>query len=105
VKFFIDARSADKKIRKDYEAAESEFNKKGTKIPVGLWPSLRSKKTGDDWIDDNLKALVNLIAGKNETDMPIRVKSYLGPIAEYHSIHRDGEVESEIYDLLLDGKI
>lgn len=105
VKFFIDARSADKKIRKDYEAAESEFKKKGTKIPVGLWPSLRSKKTGDDWIDDNLKALVNLIAGKNETDMPIRVKSYLGPIAEYHSIHRDGEVESEIYDLLLDGKI
>ncbi|AVW93885.1 DUF87 domain-containing protein [Vibrio parahaemolyticus] len=105
VKFFSDARSADKKIRKAYELAESEYKKKGTKIPQGLWPSLRSTKSGDDWIDDNLKALINLIVGKNETDMPIRVKSYLGPIAEYHSINRDGEVEAEIYDLLLEGKI
>lgn len=105
VKFFADARSADKKIRKAYELAESEYKKNGTKIPQGLWPSLRSKKSADDWIDDNLKALINLIVGKNETDMPIRVKSYLGPIAEYHSVNRDGEVEAEIYDLLLEGKI
>lgn len=104
-KFFTDARSADKKIRKEYELAEREYKKNGTKIPAGLWPSLRSKKSSDDWLDDNLKALVNLIAGKNETDMPIRVKSYLGPIADYHSVSRDGEVEAEIYKLLLQGKI
>lgn len=105
VKFFTDARSADKKIRKEYEAAEREHKKNGTKIPTGLWPSLRSQRSGDDWLDDNLKALTNLIVGKNETDMPIRVKSYLGPITEYHSVNRTGEVESEIYDLLLSGKI
>lgn len=105
VKFFSDARSADKKIRKDYEAAEREFKKNGTKIPTGLWPSLRSEKAKDDWFDDNLKALANLIVGKNETDTPIRVKSYLGPIAEYHSVNRNSEVEAEIYDLLLNGKI
>lgn len=103
--FFANARSADKKIRKEYELAEREYKKNQTKIPAGLWPSLRSKKTSDDWLDDNLKALVNLIVGRNETDMPIRVKSYLGPIADYHSVSRDGEVEAEIYELLLQGKI
>ncbi|ALU43578.1 helicase HerA domain-containing protein [Pseudoalteromonas rubra] len=105
VKFFTDARSADKKIRKEYEVAEREFKTKGTKIPNGVWPSLRSKKAGDDWLDDNLKALCNLIVGKNETDMPIRVKSYLGPIADYHSVSRSTEVEAEIYEYLVSGKI
>ncbi|WP_367143351.1 ATP-binding protein [Pantoea stewartii] len=105
VKFFTNARDADKKIRKAYEAAEKEAKNKDASVPNGLWRSLRSKKDGDDWLDDNLKALVNLIVGKNETDMPIRVKSYLGPIAEYHSNNRSGDVESEIYQLLLNGKI
>ncbi|MFG4519331.1 helicase HerA domain-containing protein, partial [Acinetobacter baumannii] len=104
VRFFKDARSADKKIRKDYELAERK-SKEGGKIPSGVWRSLRSKKDGEDWLDDNLKALTNLIVGLNETDIPIRVKSYLGPITEYHSIKRQGVVEAEIYDLLLDGKI
>ncbi|WP_104500260.1 ATP-binding protein [Acinetobacter indicus] len=105
VDFFIDARSADRKIRKEYELAEKEFKTKGTKIRPGLWRSLRSEKNGDDWLDDNLKALTNLIVGRNETDMPIRVKSYLGPITEYHSIHRKQDVEVEVYNLLVDGKI
>ena len=105
VDFFKDARSADKKIRKAYIEAEKEFKAKSVEMPQGLWRSLRSSKTGDDWLDDNVKALANLIAGLNETDMPIRVKSHLGPIAEYHSVHRDKDVEAEIYSLLLDGKI
>lgn len=105
VEFFIDARSADKKIRKAYAEAERKYKSDNVKIPQGLWKSLRSSNSGNDWLDDNVKAITNLIAGLNETDMPIRVKSYLGPIAEYHSVQRDKDVEAEIYSLLLDGKI
>lgn len=105
VQLFKDARDADKEIRTAFEEAKKQYKKDGTKIPSGLWPSLRSGKSKDDWFDDNLKALANLIVGKNEGGIPIRVKSYLGPIADYHSPNRKGEVEKEIYDLLIDGKI
>ncbi|ENM5905233.1 DUF87 domain-containing protein [Vibrio mimicus] len=105
VKFFKDAREADKEIRKNYEDAKKLNKKDGTKIPSGLYAALRSSAQADDWLDDNLKAITNLIVGKNDTDMPIRVKSYLGPIAQYHSPIRKGEVENEIYDFLIQGKI
>jgi hypothetical protein len=105
VRLFKDAREANKEICTSYEDAKKQYKKDGTKIPTGLWPSLRSGKGNDDWLDDNLKALCNLIVGKAENGMPIRVKSYLGPIADYHSPNRKGEVEKEIYDLLLQGKI
>ncbi|ARD21138.1 helicase HerA domain-containing protein [Shewanella japonica] len=103
--FFKYAREADRAIRKDHADAVKAYKKDGTKIPTGLWPSLRSGKSKDDWLDDNLKAMCNLIVGKSESDMPIRVKSLLGPIANYHSANRQGEVEAEIYNLLLDGKV
>nr|WP_301003538.1 DUF87 domain-containing protein [Arsukibacterium sp.] len=103
--FFSHAREADRAIRKDYAEAVKAYKKDGTKIPTGLWPSLRSAKVKDDWLDDNLKALCNLIVGKSESDTPIRVKSLLGPIANYHSPNRQGEVEAEIYKLLLAGKV
>jgi hypothetical protein len=103
--FFKYAREADKAIVKDYDEASSIYKKGGAKIPSGLWRSLRSGKSKDDWLDDNLKAICNLIIGKSESGTPIRVKSLLGPIANYHSPNRQGEVESEIYQLLLDGKI
>lgn len=105
VRFFSYARSTDRKIRNEYEAALKEFKKNGTPLPNGLWPSLRSKKQGDDWLDDELKSLTNLIVGKSMNDTPIRVKSYLGPIADYHSKERIGGVESEVYELLRAGKI
>ena len=105
VQFFKDAREADREIRKAYEDAKKQYKKDSTPIPAGLWASLRSGKSKDDWFDDNLKALANLIVGKNESDIPIRVKSYLGPIADYHSPTRKGEVENEIYDFLAQGKI
>lgn len=104
-KLFEYARVADRSIRADYEQAVKEFKGKGTKIPQGLWPSLRSGKSKDDWLDDELKALSNLIVAKSENNMPIRVKSLLGPIADYHSAARDGEVEDEIYRALISGKI
>jgi hypothetical protein len=103
--FFQDARRADREIRKNFEAASNAFKKNGTKIPQGVWPSLRSSKSGDDWLDEDLKALCNLIAARSENDTPIRVKSLLGPIADYHSPDRKGGVESEIYSHLCDGKI
>lgn len=105
VKFFKDAREADKEIRKAYEDAKKQNKIKGEKFPTGLYAALRSSTHSDDWLDDNLKAVTNLIVGKNESDMPIRVKSYLGPIAQYHSPVRKGEVENEIYDFLAQGKI
>lgn len=105
VDLFDYARTADREIRNAYKTALSESQKGSKKIPNGLWPSLRSGKQKGDWLDKDLKPLSNLIVGRANNDTPIRVKSYLGRIADYHSPERKGDVEKEVYELLISGKI
>ena len=66
---------------------------------------LRSS-SGDDWFDGDCKAMLNMLAQKNDRDSYIRGYRILINAKEFHSCDRDKEeVYEEVYDYLRDGKI
>jgi hypothetical protein len=66
---------------------------------------LRSS-SGDDWFDGDCKAMLNMLAQKNDRDSYIRGYKILINAKEFHSCDRDKEeVYTEVYDYLTDGKI
>lgn len=66
---------------------------------------LRSS-SGDDWFDGDCKAMLNMLAQKNDRDSYIRGYRILINAKEFHSCDRDNEeVYKEVYDSLSDGKI
>jgi hypothetical protein len=66
---------------------------------------LRSS-SGDDWFDGDCKAMLNMLAQKNDRDSYIRGYRILINAKEFHSCDRDKEeVYGEVYDYLRDGKI
>ena len=66
--------------------------------------SLRSS-SGSDWLDEESRAFINLLAKKNERDTTIRGFAALVPYRAYHSPRRVNELIEEIYGQLKDGKI
>lgn len=68
---------------------------------------LRSSSTsGEDWFDGDCKAMLNMLAQKNDRDSYIRGYRILINAKEFHSCDRDKEeVYEEVYDSLTDGKI
>lgn len=61
--------------------------------------------SGDDWIDQDTKALLNMLAQKNDNDAFITGFRHLGPIKPFHSPDRAQDVSEEIYQHLIKGKI
>ena len=62
--------------------------------------------SGDDWLDGDCKAMLNMLAQKNDRDSYIRGYRILINAKDFHSCERDNkEVYSEIYNFLKDGKI
>ncbi|NLT72976.1 MAG: DUF87 domain-containing protein [Chloroflexi bacterium] len=66
---------------------------------------LRSKGAQGDWLDAATKAILNMIANKNDNDAYINGWKVLQPAREYHSPRRQQEVGDEIYRHLVDGRI
>ena len=95
-KFLIDARQADRIIRKEYDPDDRQ---------PGFWDSLKRSGAADPWFDDELKSLCNLLGSKSDTGAFIKSGSFIKPMAEHHSIHSGGEVEAQVYNLLNEGKI
>ena len=95
--FFIECRIAVRAIERQAQADQSP--------PKGFFKTLKAKANSDPWLDAEMRALLNLIAGKSENDGFIRVKKFLGPIADHHSPTSTGQVEVQIYQQLQEGKI
>ncbi len=77
---------------------------------VNWFLSARKAAQADDhdvkkWLDDDIKAMLNLMAGQNEKDSPIAGYRILADARNFHSPLRTGDVGQEIYHHLLNGKI
>lgn len=57
------------------------------------------------WLDNECLAMLNLLANRNENDTYIRGFRTLEIAREYHSARKSAEVNQEIYNALLEGKI
>lgn len=72
---------------------------------INLTNPFRSS-SGNLWLDGDCKAMLNMLAQKNDTNNYIRGYRILKNAKEYHSCERIGnEVYEEIYNHLEDGKI
>ncbi|MBK8905446.1 MAG: DUF87 domain-containing protein [Anaerolineaceae bacterium] len=60
---------------------------------------------GNAWLDNDTRAILNLIAKKNDNGSYIRGYNNLVDAIPYHSSRRSDEVGDEIYQHLVDGKI
>lgn len=67
--------------------------------------SFLKSSSGNEWLDEESKAFINLLAKKNKTDTAIRGFSALFPFRDYHSPKRTSELVREVYKHLTDGKI
>lgn len=67
---------------------------------------LKSSSSGEDWFDGDCKAMLNMLAQKNDKDSYIRGYRILINAKEFHSSDRDSEeVCEEIYEYLKKGKV
>lgn len=61
--------------------------------------------SGDAWIDEDTRALLNLLVQKNDNGTYISGFRLLQPFKDYHSPKRNSDVSEEIYKHLCDGKV
>ncbi len=61
--------------------------------------------SGKPWLDDDVVAMLNMMANKNSSDAYIKGYKLLTDAIRYHSPRRTQEVGAEIYDHLVAGKI
>ena len=61
--------------------------------------------SGENWIEEDTKAILNMIACRNEKGAYINGHKILVNAKKYHSPRRSQEVGEEIYNHLLEGKI
>ncbi|MDD5702559.1 MAG: DUF87 domain-containing protein [Dehalococcoidales bacterium] len=61
--------------------------------------------SGEPWIDEELRAMLNMLAQRNEGDGRINGYRVLGEVIPYHSPRRQAEVGQEIYEHLAAGRI
>lgn len=81
--------------KRDIQEKKTSFS--GDKIIVS--------SSGKDWVDDELGAILNLLACKNSNDSFITGYKLISNYKKYHSSRRDGEVGEEIFNHLKNGKI
>ena len=82
------------------------FEKAREKHREGLLLSSSSTKANPkNWFDDECVAMLNVLVAKNSSDSPIYGYKALFEARKYHSPDRSVDVASEIYNLLMDGKI
>jgi hypothetical protein len=67
--------------------------------------STLKSSSGKDWLDDDTKAILNMMAQRNEKNTFIKGYKVLMSARPYHSSRRSQEVGAEIYEHLKDGKI
>ena len=67
--------------------------------------SALKSSSGENWLDNETLAILNMIACKNEKDSYINGYKVLVNAKKYHSPRRSKEVGEEIYKHLLEGKI
>lgn len=69
-------------------------------------PLQSTSTSGDDWFDGDCKAMLNMLAQKNDKGSYIKGYRILINAKEFHSCERENsEVYGEIYKLLCEGKI
>jgi Helicase HerA, central domain len=61
--------------------------------------------SGKQWLDQDTRAMLNMLVNKNANDAYINGYKILGDAKKFHSPRRSQEVGREIYDLLKQGKI
>jgi hypothetical protein len=61
--------------------------------------------SGKDWLDDDTKAILNMMKQRNDNEAFIKGYKVLMDARPYHSQRRDQEVGDEIYKHLSDGKV
>ncbi len=62
-------------------------------------------KSGKNWLDDETKAMLNMMRQRNDNETFIKGYKVLMDARPYHSSRREDEVGNEIYAHLVDGKI
>jgi len=64
-----------------------------------------SSSSGNDWVDDELNSILNLLCSKNNNGSYISGYKLLSPYKKFHSHRRKKDVSDEIYQHLINGKI
>jgi hypothetical protein len=72
---------------------------------VGAKPNPLLSSSGEDWIDGDAKALLNMLVQKNDNDSFITGFKHINPLKAFHSPDRTQDVSEEIYQHLIAGKI
>lgn len=85
IEWFMTARRADRQLRSSNGFLKSS--------------------SGNEWFDQETRAILNLIAERNDRDTTIRGYKALSPYRNYHSPRRSSELVGEVYKHLEDGKI
>lgn len=67
--------------------------------------STLKSSSGKSWLDSDTKAMLNMMAQRNENETFIKGYKVLVSARSYHSPRRSQEVGTEIYNYLRDGKI
>jgi Helicase HerA, central domain len=71
----------------------------------GQGDGLLRSTSGGAWLDDETRAILNMLVQRNQTDTFIKGLRVLDGAREYHSPRRTRPVEEEIYDHLRSGKV
>lgn len=71
----------------------------------GKTTGLLKSSSGNNWLNNDCVAMLNMLAGLNDNDSYIRGYRVLESGKPYHSCERKEEVSEEIYNYLADGKI
>jgi hypothetical protein len=85
IEWFLTARRADSQLRRN--------------------KNFLANSSKNEWLDEETRALLNLMAERNDRDTPIRGFKALIPFRPYHSPRRSAELVGEVYGHLEDGKI
>lgn len=98
-------KNVDPKNGLTYEEAESWFTAAREANKNKESGPLKSSNSGNNWLDNECVAMLNLLVGLNSNDAYIRGYRILEIARDYHSPDKSEEVCEEIYQHLQDGKI
>lgn len=96
--WFLAARTASKSAISSTEEGEEESG-------TGKKKKKTSKNPLQDWLPDDVKAILNIMAQKNEKDSFIVGYKYFTDAVKFHTPDRAADVGREIYQHLSSGKI
>ncbi len=76
-----------------------------TALKAANHPQPLTSSSGKPWLDEESRAILNMLARRNDQNSPIRGFRALVPFRDYHSPRRTDEIVDEIYTHLQNGKI